>query len=185
MATSTLIPVEEYLKTVYRPDCDYVDGVVEERNLGGLDHACLQGNLITFFGTGYRTNGITAIPEWRFQTRPTRFRVPDVIVTRGKPDEQILTRPSLLCIEILSPEDRIPSVNTRIKEYLDFGVSVVWLMEPMERKIWIYRMNGMEEAPGESIQVDGTDIKCRSLRFSTSSIFKMGTGLNCRSRQVL
>lgn len=33
MAAGTQISVEEYLHTVYRPDCDYVDGVVEERNL--------------------------------------------------------------------------------------------------------------------------------------------------------
>ena len=159
MATSTLIPVEEYLKTVYRPDCDYVDGVVEGRNLGERDHSWVQGNIIVFFRNGYRSNGITAIPEWRFQTRPTRFRVPDVVVTRGKPDEQILTKPPLLCIEILSPEDRIPSINTKIKEYLDFGVPVVWLIDPTERKIWIYRANGMEEATGESIKLDGTDIE--------------------------
>ena len=159
MATSTLIPVEEYLKTVYRPDCDYVDGVVEERNLGETDHAWVQGNLVTFFRSQYRKSGITALPELRFQTKSTRFRVPDVVITRGKPDEQILTRPPLLCVEILSAEDRIPSVNTRVKAYLDFGVPVVWLIEPAERKIWIYRADGMEEATGESIKLDGTDIE--------------------------
>jgi Uma2 family endonuclease len=159
MATSTLVPVEEYLKTMYHPDCDYVDGMLVERNLGETNHAWVQRNLVISFGSRYREAGITAIPELRFQTQPTRFRVPDVVVTRGKPDEQILTKPPLLCIEILSPEDRIPSVNTRIKEYLDFGVPVVWLIEPTERKIWIYRANGMEESTGESIKLDGTDIE--------------------------
>jgi len=157
MATSTLVPVEEYLKTMYHPDCDYVDGMIVERNLGEINHAWVQGNLVNFFRSRYRETGITAIPELRFQTKPTRFRVPDVVVTRGKPDEQILTKPPLLCIEILSPEDRIPNINTKIKEYLDFGVPVVWLVEPTERRIWIYRANGMEEATGESIKLDGTD----------------------------
>jgi Uma2 family endonuclease len=158
MATSTLVPVEEYLKTMYHPDCDYVDGVVLERNLGETNHAWAQRNLVIFFGIRYRETGIAAIAELRFQTKPTRFRVPDVVVTRGKPDEQILTKPPLLCIEILSPEDRIPSMNTKIKEYLDFGVPVVWLIEPTERRIWVYRPNGMEEIIGDSIKVDGTDI---------------------------
>ena len=158
MATSTLIPVEEYLKTMYHPDCDYVDGMVVERNLGETNHAWVQGNLVTFFRSRYRETGVTAIPELRFQTKPTRFRIPDVVVTRGKPDEQILTKPPLLCIEVLSPEDRIPNLNTKIKEYLDFGVPVVWLIEPTERRIWVYRANGMEEAADESIKLDGTDI---------------------------
>ncbi len=34
MATKALIPVSEYLRTSYSPDCDYVDGEVQERNLG-------------------------------------------------------------------------------------------------------------------------------------------------------
>jgi hypothetical protein len=39
--------------------------------------------------------GIHAWVEWRFRTSPTRFRVPDLIVTRGEPDEEILTTPPL------------------------------------------------------------------------------------------
>ena len=49
MAAGTQISVEEYLHTVYRPDCDYVDGVVEERNLGERDHSWIQGRLVGFF----------------------------------------------------------------------------------------------------------------------------------------
>lgn len=157
MAAGTQISVEEYLHTVYRPDCDYVDGVVEERNLGERDHSWIQGNLVTFFRSQFRRTGVTALPEWRFQTRPTRFRIPDVVVTRGKPDEKILTKPPLLCIEILSLEDRVSRMNLRIQEYLDFGVPVVWLVDPAERRVWVYRKNGMEEAK-DSVSLDGTDI---------------------------
>ena len=48
MATSTLISVAEYLSTSYRPDCDYVDGEVQERNLGEYDHANIQAFSIEF-----------------------------------------------------------------------------------------------------------------------------------------
>ena len=30
MPTGTLISVEQYLATSYRPDCDYVDGRIED-----------------------------------------------------------------------------------------------------------------------------------------------------------
>jgi Uma2 family endonuclease len=158
-SAQTLISVEEYLKTAYSPDCDYVDGNVEERNLGERDHAWIQGTLAAFFMSRFRETGIAALPEWRFQTSPTRLRIPDVVVVRGKPDEQILAKPPLLCIEILSPEDRMSRVNARIKEYLDFGVPVVWLVDPEEKKVWIYRQTGMEEAGGSSLRVDGTDLE--------------------------
>ena len=48
-------------------------------------------------------------------------------------------------------------MNLRIQEYLDFGVPVVWLVDPAERRVWIYRKTGMEEATG-SVSLDGTDI---------------------------
>jgi hypothetical protein len=35
---SKLISVEEYLNTPYRPDVEYVDGEIHERNLGEFDH---------------------------------------------------------------------------------------------------------------------------------------------------
>jgi hypothetical protein len=56
MKTAALIPVEEYLRTVYRPDCDYVDGEVLERNLGELDHSDLQSEFVHYF-RGHRRKG--------------------------------------------------------------------------------------------------------------------------------
>jgi len=159
MAAGTQVSVEEYLKTIYRPDREYLDGVVVERNLGELDHGWVQGNLVTFFRNLFRRTGLTAIPEWRFQVKASRFRVPDVIVVRGKPDEQILRTPPLLCIEILSPEDTLPKTNERVKDYLDFGVPAVWVIDPPEKSVWIYRANGMEQASGPTIRVDGTEVE--------------------------
>ena len=47
--TSTQIAIETYFKTSYHPDCDYVDGEIEERNLGEFDHATIQGALVAHF----------------------------------------------------------------------------------------------------------------------------------------
>ena len=38
MASTVAIPVEVYLHSSYRPDCDYVDGAVLERNAGEIPH---------------------------------------------------------------------------------------------------------------------------------------------------
>ena len=40
--TPTLLSIDEYLRTSYHPDADYVDGEIEERNLGEYEHAKLQ-----------------------------------------------------------------------------------------------------------------------------------------------
>jgi hypothetical protein len=42
MGTATLISLDTYLTTSYEPDVDYVDGVLEERNVGEYDHNIVQ-----------------------------------------------------------------------------------------------------------------------------------------------
>jgi hypothetical protein len=49
MAATTLIPVSEYLSTTYRPDCDYIEGELQERNLGERPHSFLQTILVALF----------------------------------------------------------------------------------------------------------------------------------------
>ena len=44
MSTTALISVEEYVATSYRPDRDFIDGELQERNLGELEHSLLQGS---------------------------------------------------------------------------------------------------------------------------------------------
>jgi len=130
MASRTLISVEEYLRTSYRPDCDYVDGEVLERNVGELDHSTLQKKIILYLGIREIELGIQVFPEQRIQVSKTRFRIPDVCVTLGVPTEQILTKPPFICIEILSPEDRWPRIQQRIDDYLAMGVPYVWVLDP-------------------------------------------------------
>jgi Uma2 family endonuclease len=77
---------------------------------------------------------------------PSRYRVPDVLVVLGpEPDEQILTNPPFLCIEILSPEDQTSIIQEKIADYLRFGVRYVWLVDPYERKAWIYTQDEIHE----------------------------------------
>ena len=46
MTIAALVSLEDYLRTSYDPDCEYVDGRLLERNMGEPDHAGLQGLLI-------------------------------------------------------------------------------------------------------------------------------------------
>jgi len=69
------------------------------------------------------------------QVSQTRFRVPDVCVALGEAPGQIFRVPPFLCIEILSPEDRVSRVNERMADYLNFGVPYVWLLDPKPEKL--------------------------------------------------
>lgn len=147
METKTLVPVEEYLHTSYSPDCDYVDGEVLERNLGEFDHADLQSEIVAYLRARYRKGGFVAVVEQRVQVSPSRFRVPDVCLTRAEtPMEQIYRKPPLVVIEILSPEDRFSVMQNRINDYLAFGVPNIWVIDPRERRAFVYGAGGNLES---------------------------------------
>jgi Uma2 family endonuclease len=145
-AVSNLVSVEEYLHNTYHPDCDYVDGVVLERNVGEKEHGKAQQEVLVYFRERRRQWRTFVIQEQRIQVSPTRYRVPDVCVVLGpEPDEQIFTKPPFLCIEIFSPEDRLSRVQETIDDYLRFGVRYVWLMDPYQRRAWIYTADAIRE----------------------------------------
>ena len=135
--SGTLISVDEYLATSYRPDCDYVDGHIEERNLGEFDHSRLQTAISAYFFARRKEWGITVVVEQRVQVKPTRFRIPDVCIVLGEPDGQIFRRPPFLCIEILSKDDRMSQMQERIDDYLSMGVRYVWLLDPVARRAYV------------------------------------------------
>ena len=104
--------VEEYLRTSFEHDADYVDGQIEERTVGEWDHGDIQGELIAVLRAHAREWNIRAATDVRVQVAATRFRVPDVCVrSASEPRQQIVRMPPLLCIEILSPEDRFNRVD--------------------------------------------------------------------------
>jgi Uma2 family endonuclease len=136
-ATRSLISVEEYLTTVYRPDCDYVDGEVLERNMGERDHAWLEAAVTAFFFVRRKEWNITVLTEMRVQVQATRFRIPDVCIVLGDTEERILTRPPFLCIEILSPDDRWVRVKARINDFLAMGLPYVWVLDSQTRQAYV------------------------------------------------
>ena len=139
------ISVEEYLSTVYEHDCEYVDGVIEERDLGEFEHSFLQLFLGSIFVAHRAEWSIVAVSEQRIQVKPNSFRVPDLTVLRaGAPRERILTHPPLLVIEIQSPEDTLRRTAAKAAEYLAFGIEHVWVIDPAARVAYRGTAEGLE-----------------------------------------
>jgi Uma2 family endonuclease len=128
------ISLEEYLRTSYHPDRDYVDGEVQERNLGEFDHAAFQAFLTSWFYQHRQDWQLHVLVEMRVRVSTERVRIPDVcLVARGQEIEQVLTKPPLVVIEILSPEDRISRSNERLADYRQMGIPNVWVIDPANR----------------------------------------------------
>ena len=124
----------EYLRTSYHPDCDYVDGEVQERNWGEFDHAASQGFVGSWFCQHRQEWQLHVLLELRIRVSAARVRIADVcLVSRSQPIEQVLTTPPLAVIEILSPEDRISRYGERLGDYRRMGIQNVWVIDPANR----------------------------------------------------
>jgi Uma2 family endonuclease len=160
MSTAATVLLEEYLQTSYRPDCEYVDGELLERNVGEWDHSRLQGLLYRYLGNREKEWGILVVPEQRVQVKARRFRVPDITVLTGPaPTGGIITDPPFLCIEVLSPEDRMQQMQERIDDYLTFGVRYVWLIHPGTRRAFVYTAEGVREVKDGLLSTSDPDIR--------------------------
>jgi Uma2 family endonuclease len=155
-----LFSVREYLTTSYRPDCEYVDGRIEERNLGEYDHGLLQTILGYLFMTHRDDWGVQVVTDVRTQVKSRRFRVPDLSVLRaGAPRERIITHPPLIVIEILSPEDRLSRFEVRIEDYLAFGVENIWIIDPESRTAYTATASGLQPVRTNELTVPETPIR--------------------------
>lgn len=160
MATAALIPLQEYLSTVYEPDCDYIEGHLEIRNLGERPHATLQFILAKIFDANREAWSIESLPELRVQVAPERYRIPDVTVLRSSdPVDSIVQTAPLICIEVLSPEDRIGRMQERINDYHRMGVPNVWLIDPITSDAWIALPDGSHQHVSAEFTVPGTPIR--------------------------
>lgn len=135
MATTTHLPLEQYLATSYHPDCDYIDGEIDERNLGEREHARLQTALIVWFAARVKAWNLEVLVEQRVRVSPQRVRIPDLcLVSLDAPYERVLATPPLAVIEILSHEDRVARYNERLEDYRRMGVANIWVADPEERR---------------------------------------------------
>ena len=163
MATAVTVPLEVYLHTTYRPDRDWVGGELKERNMGEKEHAGLQRFFLIHLTLHDAEWGIESFPELRVQTSAEHFRIPDVCTVRAdQAFDSILTEPPLLCIEVLSREDRITDIMERVDDYLAMGVDTVWVVDPWRKKAQIVASDGTTRPVKEWFEVPGTPIRIAS-----------------------
>jgi len=152
MATVTAMPLEEYLKTSFEHDCEWVDGEVRERAMPDDDHSALQAFFIAYFARLARELNVRVRPELRLHVSAKRYRIPDVLLLPASATRQpIPDTPPLLCIEILSLDDRPGELKEKLADYLAMGVGAIWIIDPRRRKLSTVDNQGMH--PVESFQV--------------------------------
>jgi Uma2 family endonuclease len=163
MASTTHIPVSDYLQTVYRPDREYVDGEVRERNVGKFEHARIQALLAMWFGRHEAAWSAIVVIEQRVRVSASRIRIPDVALIQPGQHPDVLTEPPILAVEILSPDDTYSDTEERAADYLAMGIQGVWIIDPKTRtgrmcvgQAWTAAQR--LDVPGTAIYIDLPEI---------------------------
>ncbi len=159
------ISLSEYLHTSYHPDCDFVDGEVQERLWGELEHSQTQGALAYWFGRHDKECNTHTLLSLRIRVAPTRVRIADVcLVSRDAPREQIPMVPPLAVIEVVSPEDRVSRFMDRLEDYRKMGVTHIWVVDPQTRR-------GYDCSTGSWIETQSFAVEDSPINVDLSVIF--------------
>ena len=149
--TTTLMPVDEYLRTSYKPACEYRDGVLTQKPMPTRKHALFQFSVCRLIHELFP--GLEAVTELTVRLSENRCLVPDVAVQRkDRIQDPYPTDPVHLCVEILSPDDRFSEVLAKCEEYLAWGVPMVWIIDPVNQVAWEFSPN----RPLHEVSLDGS-----------------------------
>jgi Uma2 family endonuclease len=140
--TVPLVPVEEYLRSSYEPECEYVDGVLEPKALPSPPHSLLHNVLTRALYPCQDSHDFLALTELRIAIGPRRYRVPDIaLMPTAWTDDRTLI--PLAAIEILSPTDRTADLIARVSDLHALGVRNLIVADPKTRSLFLAGSDGL------------------------------------------
>jgi Uma2 family endonuclease len=160
--------IDEFDRFLARPEnqgrlFELVNGDIIEK-MPTAQHGYIAGLVITAINNFAlpRRMGIAAV-EARHRNPDDRYndRIPDVSFTKGR--RQLVTQGSVgrfpdLVVEIRSPDDAVQGMRDKAIDYINNGVSIVWLVDPRLRFVEVYRPGRDVELLGMTDMLSGDDV---------------------------
>jgi Uma2 family endonuclease len=139
MATIAGVSLEEYLRTDYEPECELIGGALFAKPMGTLEHMELE-RWIERLLEQFEQRGIGRTVRELSIRKGDDVRIPDLVfVPSGARYERgILMDPPLLCVEILSPSQRLSALFAKCEMYHAWGVPYCWVADPIGKLAWEY-----------------------------------------------
>lgn len=106
-----------------------------------------------------------------FPDDPQKVRKPDIsfiradrLSARDEPEGWARIAPDL-AVEVVSPNDLFEAVAIKVDDYLLAGVSLVWVIDTVTQKVYIYHREGRGEILTAADELSGEDVisgfRCR------------------------
>lgn len=168
IAESQEVTLEQLLASDDRGRFEIVDGQLVEVNVSNLSvdvGAQFFGHL--FMQTQGKSIGRVFGADAYYQCFPEgtrKARKPDVsFISQPRfpkdwREQSVFTIPPDLAVEVTSPNDLAYEVDQKISEYLSVGVRLVWIVNPVERLVMIYRLDGTVQRLHDNETLSGEDV---------------------------
>ncbi|MEI7683463.1 MAG: Uma2 family endonuclease [Planctomycetota bacterium] len=167
-----LMTADEFFDFAHRPDnegkfLELERGEVVVMPPAGKYHGfvCLNvGSILREFGKkrkkGYACSNDAGVIVER---NPDTVRGPDISFFEDDQqpktmERQYSTTTPKLVVEILSPHDQPGKLLRRIKQYLSRGIELVWVVDPENRFVSVYRPGREYQIISESEEITGEDV---------------------------
>ncbi len=179
VAEKTYTP-EALLSMPDEKDYELVDGLLVERNMSVLS-SWVGGQVYFELNAFLRENPIgwawpADLGYACFPDAPKKVRKPDVSFIRKERLPEGLTSEGYesitpdLAVEVVSPNESSYEVEAKVIEYLDAGVSLIWIIHPEVRTVRIHRGDGSVTWLREKAELSGEGV-VPGFRCPVSAIF--------------
>lgn len=172
MATVTerLLTAEEFSRLPNPPDGskqELVKGEIVTMPPPSFTHGFHQGRIYTLMDQHVRSHnlGRTTVESGLITERdPDTVRGPDISFwsfERLPPEQTPQVYPDVaanLCVEVLSPSNRLPQISDKIQEYFSRGGRMVWIVDPEDRTVRVYRSPEEGRIFHEKATLSGEDV---------------------------
>ena len=144
MATKAQITAEQYLHMTFEHDAEFVRGELVERAMQNYFYGRIETLLSSLFEALRSPYRLYACSSVRMRLAPDLYRIPGIAAFVTPPDGVVPHEPPLVVVEILSPDDRYYDLMQKLEEYRVWGVTNVWVVDPLAKRLALYTPSGIQ-----------------------------------------
>lgn len=143
-------------------------GQLEIMSPSGFRSSAYEARIVSALGIwdDNHGGGVVSTGTGGFRLPNGAVRAPDVAWVRQQ-DWKALTRDQrdkfapvvpAFVVEIRSPSDRLPALESKMREWIENGCKLAWLIDPIDSRATIYRADGSMEVRTMDSVLSGEDV---------------------------
>jgi len=160
MAAASRVSLQEYLQSDYEPECELVGGALFPKPMGTLEDMAMERWLVRLLER-YEQSGLGMVMHELSIRKGDDVRIPDLVFvpSEARFENGISMDPPLLCVEILSPSQRLSALFAKCETYHAWGVPYCWVIDPIGKTAWEYHQGAPMRLLSEDDSLSAGEIK--------------------------